>query len=90
MSDYELVLQYLCEMFKETFGVSAEQIESNLNTPVCSIIHSPNAHDFLYFLLEISRKFHISLSNDMMENCMKWSLHDFVLDVMNCKPDKVE
>ena len=32
----------------------------------------------------------ISLSNDMMENCMKWSLHDFALDVMNCGHNEVD
>ena len=67
MPDHELVLQDLCEIFKKIFDVSSEQMENNLATPVYRIIQSPNAHDFLYFLLEISCMFHISLSNDMME-----------------------
>ena len=87
MSDYELIFQDLCELFKETFDISVEQIKKNLNMPVSSFIHRPNAHDFLYFLLEISRKFHITLSNDMMENCMKWSVSEYAIEVMKSKSE---
>lgn len=87
MFDYELVLQDLCELFKEIFGISGERIKNNLDMPVCRIIYSLNAHDFLYFLLEISRKFQVTLSNDMMENCMKWSIAEFAAGVLKSKSE---
>jgi hypothetical protein len=82
LSDYELVLQDLCELFKEIFGISGERIMNNLDTPVCNVIHNLNAHDFLCFLLEISRKFRVVLPNDMMENCMKWNLSEFARAIL--------
>ena len=85
MSEYELVLQGLCVICQKTFGVSIDQIEKSINLPVFIIIGSPNALDVLYFLLEITRKYRISLSNDLIENNVKWSLSELATEVLNCK-----
>ena len=85
MSEYELILQDLCVICQQTFRVTTEQAENSINTPLFTIISNLNALDTLYFLLEIIRKFNVSLSSDMMENSVKLSLSELATEVIRCK-----
>ena len=85
MSEYELILQDLCVICQQTFRVTTEQAENSINTPLFTINSNLNALDTLYFLLEIIRKFNVSLSSDMMENSVKLSLSELATEVIRCK-----
>ncbi len=84
MSDYELISQELCVLCTDIFDISLERVENNLNTPICILIEPLNAITFLYFILEISRKYHVVLSNEMIEKCTKWSLKDYADILQKC------
>ena len=84
MSDYELIIKELCDLCVKTFDISFESAENNFNTPICTFIGNSNAIAFLYFILEFLRKFHVVLSNDIIENCTKWSLKDYAEILLNC------
>lgn len=77
MLNYEFVIQDLCDICQRAFGVAFQKTKTDLNTPLCTIISNPNAIDSLYFFLEISRKLHIRLTDDMMLNFAKWSLAEY-------------
>ena len=84
MSDYELVLKELCTLCAELFDTSHVFLGNDLNAPIYALITPPNAISYLYFILETSRRFRVVLSNDMIENCTKWSLKDLADKLLEC------
>ena len=83
MLDFELVLQGVCDIFQKTFGVSIEQTENNRSAPIYKLVSNPNALNTVYFLLEISRKYRFTLSDDMMEYCTERSLEEITQKIVN-------
>lgn len=82
MNNDDLVILIIKRILEQKFGIQFNDNSIDTKKPIYSFFGSPNAINCLYFLLEVSIRFHIPLSSNMIERGMKWNLSELANEVI--------
>ena len=83
MNDNELIMNGIFEILRKITDVGGEAPKCSM--PIGSYFADYSIVDHLYFLLEISRKFNIKLSNNILENYTNWNLLELSDAISHCE-----